>query len=177
MSAIGRSSVDDAQHPFGLPQHHGCKFGEAAQPLTPGSMRRPRREQVDDRQREATQVRQVLQVALESLGTRRLRILARLLLNLEAVLLGEARQPPMPPAWVAADHCRFDDERFPFPRGAECAIDDRLVIRDRPLGLCSKGRLLVFAVVAALGGRTKELVVRSDERRGALGVGGRHLCE
>ena len=88
-------------------------------------MRGQRGERVDDRQREAAQVRQVRESrsscpARGDSGSSRCS--SR---SCSSVLPAQAPQPPPPALRIAADHRGLDDQLFPLPGRAQRAGDDR----------------------------------------------------
>ncbi len=119
---------EDLQHALRPAQHHRRDRGEAVQPLPPRARRRPRRQAIDDRQRERPEMAEVAQVPLDARGLGRIGIVSPLRVPLDPHLIGEPRQPAMPAPGVAADHRRLDDQGFPLPRRAKGAFDDGVVV-------------------------------------------------
>ena len=115
---------EDLKHVVRAAQDARHEAAETIEPLSPRGRRRPGRERVDDRQREAAEVLEVVQIAGVPERNRRLGIVARLFADPEPQLLREAIEPAMPPVG-AADHRRLDDQTLPLPRRTQGAFDDR----------------------------------------------------
>jgi len=58
-------------------------------------------------------------IAFEPFDPRTAWILFRLALDFDAVFALETVEAPVPPLGIAADDCRFNDQRLPFPRRAK----------------------------------------------------------
>jgi hypothetical protein len=101
---------------------------EQVEPLAPRSGRGQRGQRVDDRKREALQMSEVRDLALERGGAWRLPFLRDDLVPLLRQLALEPREPALPTV-AAADDRRLDQVLLPFPRGAERAVDGRRVRR------------------------------------------------
>ncbi len=181
--------LDHPQHAVGLAKDHRGQHREAIEPFPPCRGRRPRRQQIDDRQGECAQVAQVSPVALETGRSRRLGILFAFLRDANAKLLGQPIQPPMPPRRIAADDRRFDDQRFPLPRSPQHPVHDGFVVGirgARRLGRAGRFDVRVFVPAGVfsiglrrcVGDRAQRLIVRHEKLpRACLVVERRYLGE
>ena len=117
--------TEHAQYPRRPAQHSRGKLAESLEPFAPGRLRGPRRERLDNRDREVREMGEVLAVALEAGELRRLRVLAQpFLADLRLIALAQPAQPPPPAFGIAADDRRLHNQPFPLPRRAEPAFHD-----------------------------------------------------
>src|SRR5262245_64613215 len=114
-------------------QRPRCERLEMGEPFAPCRLLRPRRQILDDRQRELAQMNQIAEVALVARDAGGLRLFLPQLGDAVLVVRGEPFEPPAPAraavlARPTADDRRLDDELLPLPRRSQSAGDDRFLV-------------------------------------------------
>src|SRR6266478_1433892 len=102
------------------PERRGGQRAQVREPLAPGRLLCEGVEPLDQGQREAAEVREVREAALDRPAPRLLLLVGQRL-PAQAQLLFEAVEPPLP-ALLPADHRCLDQEPLPAPRGARAAV-------------------------------------------------------
>src|SRR5206468_7215970 len=135
-----------------LAERRGGERAQVREPAAPGRLPREGVEPLDQGQREAAEVREVRELALDRLAPRLLLVVGQGL-PAKAQLLFEAVEPPLP-ALLPADHRCLDQEPLPAPRGARAAVAalvprawlrrrrqrEEVVLGRRPAGIRVLGR-------------------------------------
>src|SRR4030095_7254641 len=105
---------EHAQDAVGPLQHAGRELIESIEPLRPGCLDWPLGQRAHDRHSERRQAEHVVDLALQMIDSRRVRVSAFELGFLEPALVREAVQAPLP-AIAGGDYARLGEETLPTP--------------------------------------------------------------
>ena len=161
--------AEGRQHPVRPAQDHRRQGLQTVEPVSPVRLPRKRVEPLDHGQGEPAQMPEIAQIAFEPPCPRRPGIVAGALVEAQAELPVEPRQPADPPV-AAADDGRLDQQPVPMPGGAQRPVDDRSIVG---IGHVVGVRVVVVRIEISQV-EQRSLHRQSGSRQHLVGLGRRH---